>query len=208
MVDYLGALFNFLLALVPAFVFHEYAHARVAVAMGDPTPRYEGRVTLNPLAHIDVIGMIMLYFFTFGWAKPVSINPNRFRNPRLGQFYVSLAGPMANIVMAVLGWVLLEWLNARGMWGNFLRLFAAINFNLAAFNLIPIPPLDGSRILASLLPPQEAETFSRLEPYGWVILMLLLWSGFLIAFTLPISRLLSAVLVPIADFIVRLLPSV
>lgn len=204
--QFTGALVIFFVALIPAFVVHEYAHARVAVAMGDPTPRYEGRLTLNPLAHLDPIGILMLWFFSFGWAKPVGINPHRFENPRLGQFYVSIAGPGANILMALLGQVLLYWLDVSGMTYNFIKMFTMINFSLAAFNLVPIPPLDGSKILASLLPPREADAFYRLEPYGWVILLLLLWSGFIGNFIRPISHFLSWVLIPVSKFIAGLLP--
>ena len=165
-------------ALLVALVFHEYAHARVAYALGDPTPRYQGRLTLNPLAHLDPIGLIMLWIFRFGWARPVQVNPQNFANPRRGMLLVGLAGPLANVVLAFLSLVVLRLpIVPGGVALSLLELFLTYNLVLAVFNLIPVPPLDGSRVLAGLLPDRAARVFDQLENKGWVILIVLIWTG-------------------------------
>jgi Zn-dependent protease len=172
-------------AILIALTFHEYAHARVADVLGDDTPYYQGRLTLNPLPHIDWIGFLLLVLVHFGWAKPVQVNPLNFRgvNMRTGMMLVSLAGPLMNILLAIIGLLLLKYLPLV-MTGENLYMLARlleplvwINVILAAFNLIPVPPLDGSKILAGLLPPRGAEFFDRLEPYGTIILLLLIVTG-------------------------------
>ncbi|NPV26280.1 MAG: site-2 protease family protein [Firmicutes bacterium] len=173
-------------AIVIGFTFHEYAHAKVADWLGDPTPAYQGRLTLNPLAHIDVLGFILLLFAGFGWAKPVQINPLRFRGDRSrGIMLVSLAGPLMNIVLAFIG-ALIYYLvisnQAMGMRNQvialeLLRPLIRINVVLAAFNLIPVPPLDGSKILAGLLPGRQSGLFYTLETHGTLILLVLIATG-------------------------------
>lgn len=169
-----------LIALVPAFTVHEWAHAFVAHRLGDPTPRWQGRLTLNPLRHIDWIGLILLFAFGFGWARPVPVNPGYFSNPRRGLLFVAVAGPLSNILMA---YVAIAAGMSTGVLGRpeldgpiqeFLGIFVFLNVGLAVFNLIPVPPLDGSKILAGLLPERQAWAMQRLEPYGWLLLMLLL----------------------------------
>lgn len=169
-------------ALVPAFTVHEWAHAFVAHRLGDPTPRWQGRLTLNPLRHVDWIGLILLFAFGFGWARPVPVNPGYFANPRRGLLFVALAGPLANLLMAYLAIAALPWAAqlpspAAGLAQVFAWMFVSLNVGLAVFNLIPIPPLDGSKILAGLLPERQAWNLQRMEPYGWLLLMLLLGSG-------------------------------
>ena len=206
----LGSLLVDFLALLPAFVLHEFSHALVATALGDPTPRRSGRLTLNPLAHLDLVGLLMLYVFRFGWARPVPINPYHFRNRRSGMLLVALAGPLANLVMALVGLVVryrLGYAGALGLAGTFWSSFTWINLSLAAFNLIPVPPLDGSRILSSLLPGSQAYAFSRLEQYGWVLLLLLLVTGAIGAVLRPLVVLLAGILQPLALFLARLLPA-
>ena len=139
-------------ALLIALTVHEYAHARAAVAMGDDTPRQLGRVTLNPLAHLDPVGLLMLWLTQFGWAKPVPINPNRFQSYRSGMVWVSLAGPLSNAVMAFVAAIAL---GACKFWGlgipevwKILAWTRDYNIILAIFNLLPIPPLDGSKVLS------------------------------------------------------------
>ena len=141
--------------LIIAMVIHEYAHARTAVALGDFTPKMMGRLTLNPMAHIDPLGLVMLLLVRFGWAKPVMINPNNFRQPRRDDVLVSLAGPGANLVMAFLALVVLLLCYQAGVVSPgsklVLQLIVEYNIGFAIFNLIPIPPLDGSHILMQLL---------------------------------------------------------
>jgi Zn-dependent protease len=184
-----------------AIVFHECAHGYVAARLGDPTPRSRGRLTLNPLAHIDPIGTVILPLalvllrspFVFGWAKPVPINPSYFRNPFRGMLFVALAGPLANLTLALAAagigrlalaaipisffddGTFLTYLAQAGFY--FLGFFVIINVILAIFNLIPIPPLDGSRVLAYLLPPGGRRFMLVLEQYGFLILLGLILLG-------------------------------
>src|SRR5665647_826589 len=147
-------------ALIAAMTIHEYSHARAAVAMGDPTPRYLGRLTLNPIPHIDPIGLLLLFVAGFGWAKPVPINPRNFRDGRKGVLIVSLAGAGANIALGFIAFfflALLANLNLIGeVWQKTLYQLYRYNLMFAVFNLVPIPPLDGSKILMSLLPGRYA----------------------------------------------------
>ncbi|MBX6349918.1 MAG: site-2 protease family protein [Clostridia bacterium] len=172
--------------LVLAIVVHEYAHGWTADRLGDPTARLAGRLTLNPLAHLDWLGVLMLWVAHFGWAKPVPVDPRHFRDPRRGMLTVALAGPVANFLLAFLAAFLLSRLFGAFPWAygglagavaTVLELALVYNVALGVFNLIPIPPLDGSRILASLLPPRLAWRYHRLDPYGWVILLILLFTG-------------------------------
>jgi Zn-dependent protease len=168
-------------ALLIALTVHEYAHARVAVALGDPTPRYAGRVTLNPLAHLDWLGLLMLWIASFGWAKPVPFNPYNLRNGRTGTLYVALAGPAANIItafitMLIFG-VLLKMKLLNTELFNVIHLTYSYNLGFAIFNLIPLPPLDGSKIVSSLLPGRQAYAFERIAPYGPFILIALLFTN-------------------------------
>jgi Zn-dependent protease len=166
-------------ALLIALTFHEYAHALVAVKLGDPTPRLLGRLSLNPVAHLDPIGLIMLWLFKFGWAKPVPINPSYFANSRKGMMLVSLAGPGANILLALLTALVIGLLMKlqllTGVWSKVLYLTYSYNLVFAIFNLVPVPPLDGSKILSSLLPGPQAYAFERLEQYGPFILICLIY---------------------------------
>ena len=168
-------------ALLIALTVHEYAHALVADSMGDPTPKAMGRLTLNPLAHLDILGLLMRVVVGFGWAKPVGINPSYFRNQKEGLIKVSFAGPGANFFLAFLAAFLIA---AMGKFGiltegvyTFLLWTQLYNVWFAFFNLIPIPPLDGSKILISLLPPRQAYEYLRIEPYGMYILNALLLTG-------------------------------
>ena len=143
--------------LLIAMVLHEYAHAWMAVKMGDFTPRMMGRLTLNPVAHIDLIGLIMLLLVRFGWAKPVIINPNNFKNIRKGEILTAFAGPLMNLIVAFVFLVLYAFMVKYGV--NLTQgvnlvftLIIIYNINFAIFNLLPLPPLDGGRILMMLLP--------------------------------------------------------
>ena len=207
-----GELFIRVLAIVVALSFHEYSHARIAFAFGDQTARLSGRLTLNPLRHLDPIGTLMLIFFSFGWAKPVPVNPYnlRIKNKHVGMLWVSLAGPMMNFLMATISALLLSLLYGIlapyfPAWGDapmnfiinffyFLFIFAIINIVLAVFNLLPIPPLDGSKILAGLLPHSWANKFYEYERYGSIIMILLLVTHTLSALISPVIGLFQDIM--------------
>jgi Zn-dependent protease len=170
------------IVLLVAFTVHELAHAVTADRMGDPTPRRMGRITLNPLAHLDPFGTIFLLISGFGWAKPVMVNPMNLRgNPRTSMALVAAAGPISNIIMAVLFAIpirleLIPFSPVGGSTflpslGELMFQFVWINLILAFFNIIPVPPLDGYRILTGILPPEMAERLYPLEQYGFLILM-------------------------------------
>ncbi|TYZ24749.1 site-2 protease family protein [Selenomonas ruminis] len=179
--------------LIIAMVVHEYAHAQVAVWLGDFTPRMMGRLTLDPRAHVDPIGMIMLLVAHFGWAKPVMINPHNFKEPRRDDILVSLAGPVANLITAFIALLFLCILSSQiHDKGGILvfKLITEYNICFAIFNLIPLPPLDGSHVLKQLLPRDLAYHFESLERYSFILLILIL--------ILPIPRL---ILLPMMQYI-------
>lgn len=189
-------------AIVIGLTFHEYAHGKVADYLGDKTPQYQGRLTLNPFPHIDWVGFFMLLFFKFGWAKPVQVNPSNFKKVGIkkGMMLVSLAGPAMNFSLAALGMILLKLLLPFQLneWGAmFLQLiypFIYINLILAAFNLIPVPPLDGSKILAGLLSDSGANRLYSLEQYGPIILLLLIVTGMVSKIVGPLINILYQIL--------------
>ena len=177
------------ITLLIAFTIHELAHAWVADQLGDPTPRRQGRLTLNPLAHLDPIGSLLLVFAGFGWAKPVMTNPYNFRNgPQLGMAVVAAAGPASNLLMAILaaipfqvGLVSLRNLTTYGgmlpTLDLFLYDFIQINVLLMLFNLLPIGPLDGMKVLRGFAPREWDPTLAALEQWGMFILMALVFLG-------------------------------
>jgi len=174
----------FLLAAVPllySVILHEVAHGVCARAFGDDTARRAGRLTLHPLPHLDPMGLLMLLVAGFGWARPVPVNYGQLRPLRPGIFCVALAGCATNIVIATLALAALQaqLVSSGSASAVVLGVVARINIALGAFNLIPIPPLDGSRILLSLLPPEGQRALLGLERYGFMILILLLVSGLL-----------------------------
>jgi Zn-dependent protease len=177
-------------ALVIAIVFHEVAHGWTALMLGDPTAKERKRLSLNPLRHVDPVGTLILPGVlalsglpVFGWAKPVPVIKQRLNNPRFGMMAVAAAGPATNIVLAALGAIVLG-LVARGIGAQpvgleafavgSLYLFIAINVFLALFNLLPIPPFDGSHIVEGLLPPRAALVYDKLRPFGFPLIFLLL----------------------------------
>ncbi len=177
-----------LIALIIALSVHEYAHARLADELGDPTPRLAGRLTLNPLAHFDWLGTLALLLFHFGWGKPVPIDPFNLRHPRRDEALIASAGPLANFLLAVILALLFRLLS---LWGNILPSFlfqpltfllattVILNLGLGVFNLLPIPPLDGSKIFLGLLPKDLAFSLaSELNRYGLVLLLIFLFLPF------------------------------
>ncbi|MFH0877311.1 MAG: site-2 protease family protein [Candidatus Omnitrophota bacterium] len=179
-----------------AVVIHEFAHAFVAFRRGDQTAQRMGRLTLNPLAHIDPFGTIVLPLLLivmrspvlFGYAKPVPVNFRNLKNPKQDMIWVGLAGPAANLILATLIAVTLRW--ELFPWGGFNQILfkmLLLNVVLAVFNLLPLPPLDGSRVLMGLLPVPMAMRYASLEPYGFMILFALLYIGIIDYFVLPVS---------------------
>ena len=199
-----------------ALPLHEFAHAFAAVKLGDPTPRWQGRYTLNPLKHLDLVGTLMIIFTPIGWAKPVQWNPNNIRgNQKVGRILVAVAGPTANLLLAIAGLLLVRglmfvftnWLgngagpvdimslvNTFETIARALEIFVQINIVLFVFNLLPIPPLDGSHILFSLLPGDLDRYYNSVAQYGFMLV-------FAIAFLAP-----SIIWVPV-DFVLGLLIS-
>jgi len=167
--------------LLYSVIFHEIAHGWVARLFGDDTAWRHGRLTLNPASHLDPIGTLMLFLVGFGWAKPVPVDYYSLKRSRLGFFSVALAGCAANILIAMITLVFLQVGTVKdgSMLATVLGLVIKINIILGAFNLIPIPPLDGSKILMSFLPLNAQERLARLEPYGFFILVFLLFTGLL-----------------------------
>ncbi|MXZ12803.1 MAG: site-2 protease family protein [Candidatus Dadabacteria bacterium] len=176
--------YSFFIILVPVILFsltiHEYAHALVAYRLGDDTAKRQGRLSLNPLVHLDLLGTLLLFIVHFGWAKPVPVDPRNFRNPKKDMLLVALAGPVSNILTAIAAAVIL-----KAVFENFAAIppgsgvdvavrmlvwFIYIGIVLAVFNMIPVPPLDGSRVLYGLLPDSLAYRYARFETYGIFIL--------------------------------------
>lgn len=202
MFDDIGGFITQLIAGLPgiviAMVVHEYSHARVAYALGDYTPRLQGRLTLNPAAHVDPIGLLMLFIVHFGWAKPVQINPMNFSNPRRDDILVSLAGPASNLITAFIALIILVLLAkldfplSEGLLVVF-NLIIIYNINFAIFNMLPIPPLDGSHILRNLLPYEMAQTYEQLERYSFIFLIIILATPVLSYIFVPLQRFILGI---------------
>jgi Zn-dependent protease len=202
----IGEIVRGLVLSAPAILFgltiHESAHAWVAWRLGDPTAKMLGRLTLNPLKHLDPIGTIALFLFRFGWAKPVPIDPSYFRHPTRDFALAALAGPVANLLTAAVSGLLIRLLIIVGVTGFpilILTYFVLFNLILCFFNLIPIPPLDGSRLVYYFLPPDLAAKYARLERYGFMILIGIIMLGRLTGFSIlwlylaPLVRFFSIV---------------
>jgi len=194
-----------LLILILAITIHEFSHALAADKLGDPTPRSFGRLTLNPIAHADLVGTVLLPLLsalsgvpTIGWAKPVPIDPFNFRHPKRDMIITSLAGPASNLLIAIIFGLISNIFHIQNI---FIYLFILINISLAIFNLIPIPPLDGSKILINLLPSESGAKWEEaLNRYGFILLIILVF--------LPISNghsLLTIIISPVINFIFGLL---
>ena len=191
-----------IVVLVFSVIMHEVAHGWAAYRLGDPTAKDARRLTLNPLAHIDLMGSVLLPLILIitkspvllGWAKPVPFNPGYFRDVKKGVMIVGLAGPASNLILAAIAGTIYRILPFEGIFGIFLVYTCIINVVLAVFNLIPIPPLDGSRVAIGFLPPRLISPYLRLERYVFIIIFGLLWLG-----------ALSYVLGPIASMLLRFL---
>ncbi|MDD3765778.1 MAG: site-2 protease family protein [Eubacteriales bacterium] len=172
-------------ALLISFSIHELSHGLVAYLLGDNTAKRQKRITLNPLAHIDWIGFIAILSVGFGWAKPVPINPRNFKDPKRGIALVSLAGPLSNIILAfisatilvLMGAVRYPYISSEGIIVIFLTKLFIYNCSIAIFNLLPIPPLDGFKIVGAVLPNRWYFSLMRIESYGMIIMILLLATG-------------------------------
>jgi Zn-dependent protease len=177
-----------LLLIVPVLFsisVHEVCHGYIAYRLGDPTAKLAGRLTLNPIKHIDIIGLLVLFITRMiGWAKPVPVDPRYFKDPRRDMMWVGCAGPASNIVLAIAFALILKFtgptLNNSSYFYPLAYMFnimVMINVGLAIFNLIPVPPLDGGRIIVGLLPRDMAYKWAKIEPYGFIILLALIFTG-------------------------------
>ena len=177
--------------LVFALVFHEFSHAWVANKLGDPTARYSGRLTLNPLAHLDPFGSLMILFVGFGWAKPVPVDSRYLANPRVDMMKIAFAGPAANLLLAFVGGTIIRTGLVDGSITLMILLrFTQINIMLAVFNMIPIPPLDGSQIFSGIMSRKNPELVYKLQMYGPQILLGLFMIGYFTKFS-PIWIVMS-----------------
>ncbi len=196
------AFFSWVAALVVAITVHEFAHALAADRLGDPTPRVQGRLTLNPLAHLDPLGTLMLLIARFGWGKPVVFDPYNLRHPRRDAAIISLAGPVSNILLAALLSIILRLLLSTPvamLVYVIIQPIIVLSVVLAIFNLVPIHPLDGFKIVGGILPPEYAKQWYELEPYGMIFLLFLIFPFF--GGIAPISRFIS----PVISFLLSLL---
>lgn len=198
--DLLSGNFIWLIALIIAITIHEFSHALAAEYLGDPTPRLMGRLTLNPLAHLDPLGTLFLLFTRFGWGKPVQFDPFNLKNPRKDAALISLAGPTSNLLLATCLSLLLRLFLIANL--SFLTsLFLPIifmNVGLAVFNLIPVHPLDGFKVVGGILPEELARDWYKLENYGMFLLIMIL---------LPFGSfsLVQGIILPPINFILKLL---
>ena len=194
--------------LLLALTVHEFAHGYVAFRLGDPTAQASGRLTLNPLKHLDLLGTIAFFIFHFGWAKPVPVNPVYFKDPQKDMLWVALAGPVTNLILAVISALMTKalWLLAKTIpysalgeailvpLNSVLIASVWINLVLCIFNFLPIPPLDGSRILTGILPPDLARSYASIERYGFILLIILAVSGVLSKLIIPLINFANSLL--------------
>ncbi len=194
-----------MLVLMTALPVHECAHAWAASKLGDNTARYQGRITLNPAKHLDIIGSIAMIFVGFGWAKPVPINPRNFKNQKVGMALSSLAGPLSNVLLAYIFMIVFRILLAfninLGSFFEVLQLMILLNIGLAVFNLLPIPPLDGSRIATLFLSNQTYFKIMQYERYIFFGLIIVMYSGLLSKPIMFLVNLLYDLLIFLSNFV-------
>ena len=166
------AFFTIVIALIISITIHEFAHAYVAYKLGDPTPKLQGRVTLNPLSHLDPLGSLLLVIFGFGWGRPVEFNPENLTYPKRDTGLIAVAGPVSNILLGTLLIIL-----SRVLGVVVLAFVAYVNFFLAFFNLIPVYPLDGFNVVLGLLPYSLAYKWRELEQYSWIFLLIIVFTS-------------------------------
>lgn len=208
--------FSWVIALLVAITVHEFSHAWMAERLGDPTPRLQGRLTLNPLAHLDPLGTLMLILIRFGWGKPVVFDPFNLRHPRRDAALISIAGPISNLIVAAGSAIIIRVLFAIRLpimaqastnlglviFMGILQPIVVLNVMLAVFNLVPIHPLDGFKVVGGILPENYARQWYELEPYGLIFLLLLIFPIFT-----PVAPLISVISPIITFFLNLLLPS-
>ena len=204
-----------IVALVAGFTVHEFSHALTAHGEGDATARRMGRLTLNPIKHVDWLGFALILFIGFGWAKPVQVDPHNLRHGRVGMAWVALAGPLSNFVLAFLFGLLLRfdiltvgrhlpvYGDVAGLFGLIVFLLVFFNLMLGIFNLIPIPPLDGSKVLGGLLPDALYYPYLQFERYGWLVLLGFIGVNLALSYTTDIN-LLAMILLPPVEFMLEL----
>lgn len=191
--------------LIMAISIHEFSHAFAADSLGDPTPRLMGRLTLNPLAHLDPIGLLLLLFIGFGWGKPVPFDPFNLRNPKKDAAIISFAGAFSNLLMAFTSSLVLQMIANLPLLGlnlfltEILKTFIYFNVILAVFNLLPVHPLDGFKVVAGLLPQKLYRDWMELERYGMIILLFLIFPFY---GTAPIARIISPIVNLILSFLI------
>lgn len=194
----------YFISILAAIAVHEFSHAWAADYLGDPTPRLQGRLNLNPLVHIDKIGMLFLLFFGFGWGKPVEFDPYNLKNPRKDAAIISIAGPISNFILAIILSILLKLFIFLQL--NFITIIGSLvfipmikmNIVLGVFNLLPIHPMDGFKIVGGILSEEKAHEWQQLQRYGMIFLILLI-------FPINGSSMLNNILQPIVEFFSNLL---
>lgn len=192
-------LINSVVAIAIAISVHEFGHAFAAHLLGDDTAKDEGRMSLNPMNHVDPIGILMLFIFHFGWAKPVPVNPNNYKNYRVGNFIVSMAGVVFNILTAILCLILMNFIKIYYV-VDILNLTIMYCMGLAAFNLLPIPPLDGWGVLASFIPDRYSEYMYQFERVGFFVLLIALVTGLYTVVLNPIYSVVFSIVTFFAGY--------
>lgn len=196
--DIISTIIQFILIVIALSV-HEFAHAYAADKLGDPTPRLQGRLTLNPLSHLDPVGTLLILLIGFGWGKPVQFDPYNLKNPQIDTTKIAFAGPLSNILLAIITAIVIHLFSINNSLEVILHSFIILNLGLATFNLIPVAPLDGFKIIGGLLNKTQAKSWYELEQYGVY---------FLLALLLPIFNghsLVNSILLPIINFLYTLI---
>lgn len=196
--DILSGNFSWIIALIAAITIHEFSHAFVADYLGDPTPRLMKRLTLNPLAHLDPIGTFFMLFTRFGWGKPVPIDALNLKNPRKDSALISFAGPASNLILALILSILIRFIPGLVLIYGLVLPIVFTNVGLAVFNLVPVGPLDGFKIVGGILPHQYAKQWYETERYGMILLLVMIvpWGN---------ASLISNIIVPVVKIIIKLM---